>query len=204
MTRLIYGTTNAAKLKVMREATAGLPLDIIGLCDLREPPDVRFDESGRDPLENAVIKAHAYYDALLRPVFSCDSGLFFDGLPEALQPGVHVRRVEGRTLNDEEMIAYYGGLARRYGTLRARYRNAICLVTGESEIRSMDENLSSEWFGITEALHGTYLKGFPLDAMSVRLSDGAPYLELGEEANRELYHMEGFRRFFETFLKEQH
>lgn len=203
MTRLLYGTTNAAKLKVMRDTVAGLPLEIVGLLDLERAPEVCVDESGSNPLENAIIKARAYYRALREPVFSCDSGLYFEGLPDALQPGVHVRRVQGRLLNDEEMIAYYGGLARRYGGLRARYRNAICLVTGEGEeVSSMDEALASEPFGIVEKPYAGYLKGFPLDALSVRLSDGTPYMELSGEPNEKFYVMEGFRRFFEDYLEK--
>ncbi len=34
-------------------------------------------------------------------------GAVSEGLPEALQPGVHVRRVGDRSLTDEEMTAYY-------------------------------------------------------------------------------------------------
>lgn len=204
MIRLIYGTTNEAKLKVMRDCAAGLPLEIVGLHELERTPEVSFDEAGSNPLENAVIKARAYYGALREPVFSCDSGLYFEGLPEALQPGVHVRRVRGRLLNDEEMIAYYGGLARQYGGLRAQYRNAICLVTGEGEeICSMDEALFSEPFGIVEKPYADYLKGFPLDALSVRLPDGTPYTELDDECGKRLYAMEGFRRFFESWLKKR-
>lgn len=41
------------------------------------------------------------------PVFSCDSGLYFDGVhgvQEEIQPGVHVRNVNGRSLLDEDHI----------------------------------------------------------------------------------------------------
>ena len=38
----------------------------------------------------------AYFEAFHMPVFSCDSGLYFDELSEEEQPGIHVRRVGGR------------------------------------------------------------------------------------------------------------
>lgn len=47
--------------------------------------------------------------------FSCDSGLYFDELDEKEQPGLYVRRVGGKELTDDEMIAYYAALARRHG-----------------------------------------------------------------------------------------
>ena len=64
-------------------------------------------ETGNTPLENARQKAIAYYQVFKMPVFSCDSGLYFDEVPDEIQPGVHVRNVNGRCLSDDEMIAYY-------------------------------------------------------------------------------------------------
>lgn len=55
------------------------------------------------------------------PVFSCDSGLYFDNVPDEIQPGVHVRTINGKYLSDEEMLAYYTGLGKEvwttYGTV---------------------------------------------------------------------------------------
>ena len=122
--RLLYGTGNAAKLEAMRRRLAELDLEILGLEDMdKEAPYV--PENGRTPLENARQKAFAYYEAFGIPVFSCDSGLYFQGVPEEVQPGVHVRTVGGKYLTDEEMLEYYGGLARKYGDLRARQRFLI-------------------------------------------------------------------------------
>ncbi len=112
------------------------------------------DESGNNPLENAKIKALAYYQALHEqtdfdyPLFSCDSGLYIDGLIEKEQPGVHVRRVGNKNLTDEEMIAYYSSLAGRLGgKATARYRNAICLVISANEIYEyMGNNIASAEF----------------------------------------------------------
>lgn len=201
MTHLIYGTTNPAKLHLMRETLKGLPLTITGLGELEHLPDVKIDEAGSDPLENATIKARTYFQALHEPVFSCDTGLYFEGLPDELQPGVHVRRVHGRTLSDDEMMAYYAGLARQYGMLKARYCNAICVVLADGrEVKSSDESLSSEWFGLVETPCTGLQEGFPLDPLSVRLSDGRYYLEAENEVNDTAHACGGFRGFFEGLL----
>lgn len=50
--------------------------------------------NGNTPLENARMKALAYYETFRIPVFSCDSGLYFDNVPDEVQPGIHVRNVE--------------------------------------------------------------------------------------------------------------
>ena len=105
MVKLLYGTTNKAKLEVMENATKDLDIEIISLNEIEgELP--KIEENGKTPLENAEIKARAYYEAFQMPVFSCDSGLYFDELEDEEQPGIHVRRVGGRELSDEEIRFY--------------------------------------------------------------------------------------------------
>ena len=94
--KLLYGTGNPAKLSAMRKRLESLTekydIELIGLKDLNtEIPQV--PEDGNTPLENAHQKAAAYYEAFHIPVFSCDSGLYFDGISGDIQPGVHVRTI---------------------------------------------------------------------------------------------------------------
>lgn len=65
------------------------------------------DESGKTAEENAKIKALFYTENLNLPVFSEDESLFVDFLPENQQPGTHVRRVNGKELDDKELLAYW-------------------------------------------------------------------------------------------------
>ena len=119
--KLVYGTGNKSKIMTMKKHVAALGLEILSLDDV-SALDIDIDESGKNPLENARIKARAYYNALNMPVFSCDSGMYVDGLDDARQPGVHVRRINGRRLNDDEMMAYYSALATEFGgSITARY-----------------------------------------------------------------------------------
>ena len=95
----------------------------------------------------------AYYEAFQIPVFSCDSGLYFDNVPDEVQPGVHVRNVNGKCLSDDEMIDYYSGLVKKYGNLVARYRNAICFVMDDTHIyEAMEPSMESEKFILTDDL----------------------------------------------------
>ncbi len=220
--KLLYGTGNPAKLEFMRRALAGLQaggcaeeehsieelqenlkeaLEIVGLEDMdrKAPPAA---EAGASPLENARQKALAYYRFYKIPVFSCDSGLYFDGLPDEVQPGVHVRTINGKYLSDEEMQEYYGGLARKYGDLRARYHNAICLVMDEEHIyECMDESLVSKAFLITAVPYSKVLhKGFPLDSLSIDLETGKYFYELEDKKLDQLAVEEGCREFFRKLL----
>lgn len=180
---LLYGTGNAGKLTLMKKYLKNMEqIELIGLKDLpfswEEP-----EESGRDPLENARQKALCYYRTCHMPVFSADSGLFIEGLSEEEQPGVHVRRIGGKNLTDEEMREYYKQIAIRFGgKCIAQYRNAICLVFSEDEIyESQDEGLNWEKFYLTTDERPQRFKGFPLDAISVDIKTGKHFYDDGQE-----------------------
>lgn len=200
---LLYGTGNPAKLLGMRTALSSLDVETVGLEDMeKRPPTV--SESGNTPLENAREKALTYFEFYGVPVFSLDSGLYFDNVSDNEQPGVHVRNVAGKRLSDNEMIAYYCGLARKYGgKLTARYKNAICLVMSETEIyQSMDESLWGAPFYIVDKPHEIpHQEGFPLDRISVDISSGKYCYDLPKAVETEMY--KGFREFFEKILKEK-
>lgn len=204
--KLIYGTGNPAKLASMKRALQGLPFEIISLTQAAGeegavlPP---IQENGSTPLENARIKAETYYNLFKKPVFSCDSGLYLwnyatnQMLPEEEQPGIHIRGRGEKRFTDEELIAHYTGLARKYGSILARYRNGICLITDEHHIyESMGEELWGKPFLLSDTPHEKRIPGFPLDSISIEISSGKYYYDLGGEAQDVVAADNGFRKFF--------
>lgn len=202
--KILYGTGNPAKLDAMRRRLSSLKIELIGLNDIdMEMPEI--SEDGMTPLENARKKALAYYNALHIPipVFSCDSGLYIDNIPDACQPGVHVRTIGGRCLSDEEMLGHYTNLAKKYGDLTARYRNAICLVLDADHIyEAMDEDMESEAFIITSVPHRAHIKkeGFPLDCISLDIKTGKYYYDIEDSELDNMAVEDGFLRFFREHL----
>ena len=200
--KLLYGTTNKAKITVMENAVRDLGIELISLNDLNcELPVIV--ENGKTPLENAEIKARAYYETFHMPVFSCDSGLYFDELSDEEQPGIHVRRVNGRELSDEEMTKYYASLARKHGgKLTGRYRNAIYFILDEkSHYSSMDMSIATEPFMLVSTPHPKRVEGFPLDSLSKDMKTGEYYYDL-EEREVSSNVEEGLKDFFVNVLKE--
>lgn len=202
MRKILYGTTNAGKLAVMKRCLE--PLKNIELVSLNEMdaalPEIR--EEGNTPLKNARIKAMAYYKTFGLPVFSCDTGLYLEEVPEELQPGVHVRNINGNCLTDEEMIVYYSNLAKKYGDLTARYKNAICLVLDEKHIyESMDKNLWGEPFLLTSIPHTQRQQGFPLDCLSKHIETGQYYYDMGENRQDDIAAEKGFFEFFRKMIE---
>ena len=177
--KILYGTTNKGKLQAMQKSVKQLGLEIIGLNDLEcELPLI--NECGKTPLENAEIKARAYFEAFHMPVFSCDSGLYFDELVEEEQPGIYVRRVNGKELTDDEMIQYYASLAEKYGgKITGCYRNAIYFILDEEHhYSSMDMSIATEPFILVTEPHVKRVEGFPLDSLSVDIESGKYYYDI--------------------------
>lgn len=199
--KILYGTTNKGKLQAMETAVEPLNIELIGLNDLDcEIPFI--NESGKTPLENAEIKAKAYYEAFHIPVFSCDSGLYFDELKEEEQPGIHVRRINGRELNDDEMIQYYSSLAEQHGgKITGRYRNAIYFILDENHhYSSMDMSIATEPFVLVAKPHEKRVEGFPLDSLSIDIESGKYYYDL-EVKDVSTSVDDGVRKFFSESLK---
>ena len=199
--KILYGTTNKGKLQAMKKALETFDIELIGLGDVEcELPHI--NENGTTPLENAELKARAYYEAFGMPVFSCDSGLYFDELEENEQPGLHVRRINGKELTDDEMIQYYASLAERHGgRITGRYRNAIYFILDEEHhYSSMDMSIATEPFLLGTVPHPKRVEGFPLDSLSIDIATGRYYYDLDvKDVSTSVD--DGVRAFFKEILK---
>jgi 8-oxo-dGTP diphosphatase len=209
--QIIYGTKNNGKVMSMQKSLDRLKpdydIELIGMNQLNDvfPEVPEVEENGGDPLENARKKAMAYYSLTKKPVFSSDSGLYFDGLPDNLQPGLNIRRVNGRRLNDDEMIDYYSQLAKdNGGELVARYVNGICLIMGDDLIfEHMGENISTAKFIITPIPHSKRIDGFPLDSLSIHIASKMYFFDMQNEKfdKEDFFSIDnGFREFFISAL----
>ncbi len=201
--RLLYGTTNPAKLAAMRRWLAPLSIELIGVRDLPgalpEP-----DETGHSPLENARIKAAFYRDLTGMTTLSADSGLYIDGLPDELQPADHPRRMNGRRMNDDEMTDYYARLAAsRGGRMVARYRNALAIAFADGGvIDRFDDTVASEPFYIVDTPHPRRTEGFPLDSLSVEIQSGLYYNDLQQyRMDCDLVQINGYAAFVREGLR---
>lgn len=201
--KILYGTTNQAKYNLMKVVADALSFELVCLNDLNKPLPI-VDECGKEPLENAKLKAQAYYKSFSMPVFSCDSGLYFDDLPDVEQPKTHIRRVHGKELSDDEMTEYYAELSKAHGgKLVGRYKNAIYFIYDENNVfYSMDDSLTSAPFILSSVPHEKKVKGFPLDRLSIDIGTGKYYYDLNEFAVDNLAVVNGLTAFFKTALSK--
>lgn len=198
---LIYGTRNRAKVMSMKKMLSGLDVQLRDLCSFEYLPVV--EEIGSSPLDNARAKAETYYRFTGRPIFACDSGLFIEGLDSELQPGVKIKRLGDKVMNDEEMINHYGELSAELGgRAMAHYRNAIFLILSDDQKRWLMDDTIEETFYLVSSPHPARVGGFPLNSLSVDIQSGKYFADLNGEERSSAYHCRnGFRDFFNEVIR---
>lgn len=104
--KLVVATRNPAKVNRYQKILSSLVNQVIGLNDigLQDKPK----ETGETAEENAEIKAKFYAKKSGLPVFSEDEALYVDFLPRDKQPGVHVRRINGKDeAGDTQLLEHW-------------------------------------------------------------------------------------------------
>ena len=110
-----------------------------------------------------------------------DDNLYLENVPDNKQPGMYVRRVGGKTLNDEEMIEHYINLAKQYGTdgkITARWVYGMAIINNEKEKTFI---WSKEDFYLVDIPSNIVQKGYPLNTISVNKKLNKYFTEMTEE-----------------------
>lgn len=150
------------------------PIRVLCPDDLGIHVDV--EENGKSAVENALKKASAYYKIVNMPTIAGDSGLAIEGLPEEKQPGLYVRRVNGKTLSDDEMIEYYAGLAESADQeCTVIYDTGIAMITPSGEFTTVFHDAPLKLVPVPNA--NRKHNGNPLDVIT-QLEDGRYFNDL--------------------------
>ena len=134
MKQVLFATSNQTKAKRFRKGLLEKGIETLTLKDINIKLDV--EENGKTAIENALIKARAYYEKTHIPTIGMDDTLYIENIADNLQPGLFVRRVNGKTLNDEEMITYYTNLVKKYGVngrLNCKWIYGLALIDDEGK-----------------------------------------------------------------------
>ena len=134
MKEIIFATGNQSKGKRFEEGLLKNDIKTLTLKDININLDV--EEDGTNAIENARIKATACYKLTNKPSMGMDDTLYLEGVPEDKQPGLFVKRVNGKELNDEEMIEHYLNLVKEYGKngiLNAKWVYGMVVINDKGE-----------------------------------------------------------------------
>lgn len=161
--KVLFATTNPAKIAAYREALEERGIEVVTLADLRL--ELEVDETGEDVLENAELKARAYAQESGLPTIAIDNGLWIEEIEGSEQPGVEVRRVAGKRLDDEAMIRHYTRVIARYGgRLAAKWQFGIAVCVEGDVAQYLWER---DGFELVAQPCVARRPGYPLDSVSV-------------------------------------
>jgi XTP/dITP diphosphohydrolase len=173
---LFLGTTNPAKVHIVRASVESLPIKIVTPGDLGLQVDVQ--EDGRSTAENAETKARAYFAAVRMPTLAIDGGLHIEGLPKEKQPGVFVRRIRYREQDatDAEVLDHYARELAEIG------RDAVGIWQGSLVLIVRDGQIYADTFTfktrLTARRKGGVTPGAPLDAITIDPATGQYFSEM--------------------------
>ena len=166
MKKVLFATGNPSKAKRFSKGLLDKGIEVITLKDIEK--DIEINEDGKNAIENAIIKAKAYAEVVDMPVFAMDDNLFIENLPEEKQPGVFVRRVNGKRLTDEEMLQHYTGLVKEYGKegkLDCKWVYGMAIINEKKEISTYTWEKGGFYF--VEKISDKIRAGYPLDSISI-------------------------------------
>lgn len=184
MKKILFATENQSKVKRFKNGLLKNDIEIITINDLEKK--VNIEENGNNAIENALIKARAYANVYNYPVLAMDDNLYIEGIPENKQPGMYVRRVNGKRLNDEEMIEHYTNLAKTYGKngkLTCRWVYGMALINNGKEFTY---TWSKEDFYIVDKPSSKIDVGYPLNTISINKKINKYFTDLTEEDKKQI------------------
>lgn len=183
--QLLYATSNNSKVYNMRRRLEGLPIEIVTPKELGIKIDVI--EDGKTAVENATKKAQAYYEETKIPTIAGDSGLFIDGIPDDKQPGLFVRRVNGKSLSDDEMIEYYTKLIESIGGKSTGYYVTGLAVFTEHGLFTTE--ICEDKFILSSTTSSNNHRGNPLDIMTIDPVSQKFYTDMTDDDFKSLGHI---------------
>lgn len=186
--KVLFATTNSAKIKKYAEKLKEKNIEVLTIKDLGI--NLKPEETGKNAIENAYIKAKTYYDATKITTIGMDNNLYIEELPEEKQPGTHVRRINGKELNDNEMIKHYSNLVKEYGgKLNAKWVYGMVIYDGKE---TKEYSWSKSHFYFVDKPSEKRNPGYPLDSISIMPSCNKYFVDLTEEdKNIENYNEDG-------------
>lgn len=179
---ILFATTNQAKVRRFKSQLEKEGIHLLSVSDIDNKLDIK--EDGKNALENAIIKAKAYYNSTNLITIGMDDNLFIEGIPDEKQPGTFVRRVNGKSLNDDEMIEYYSKLVKEYGgKLKAKWVYGIVIYNGKEE---KTYTWSKSQFYLVDKPNSKRNPGYPLDSISIAPKFNKYFVDLTDEEKCEI------------------
>ena len=202
--KLLFATGNQYKLNLMKERLACFEdIEVVSPQDLGLSIDVV--EDGITAEENATKKAVAFHEASNLPTIAEDSGLYIEKFKEEEQPGLFVKRINGKEgISDDEILNYYiKKLKEHNGRSLAHYFTGVCIIDEEGNIHS-DTITETEFLFVDKPSKRVNLKGGVLDSISYDLDCEKYFNDRTDEEKKAHFKEldEKYRNLIDTTLRQ--
>lgn len=165
MKEILFATGNESKGKRFKKGLLEYDIKTLTLKDVNIKLNV--DENGTNTIENARIKARECYRLTNKASMGMDDALYLEGVPDDKQPGLFVRRNNGKTLNDVEMIEYYLSLVKKYGKngiLNAKWIYGMVVINDKGE--EFTYNWEKNNIYMVDTVSNIVNTGYPLNSIT--------------------------------------
>lgn len=179
MKQILFATGNPSKAKRFSKGLYEKGIEVITPNDIDK--EVKIEENGKNAIENALIKARAYSKTVNIPVFAMDDNLYLENVPEEKQPGMYVRRVNGKRLSDDEMIEHYLKLVKEYGVngkLTCKWVYGMAVINNGKE---STYTWSKEDFYMVDKPSNKINPGYPLNTISINKKLNKYFTDITDE-----------------------
>lgn len=187
MRQILFATGNPSKAQRFSRGLSLYDIEVVSMSSLNLC--LQVNENGKTAVENARIKARVGYLATGMPTLGMDDALYLDNVPENEQPGLYVRRVNGKVMNDEQMLTHYISLVKRYGCdgrLNAKWVYGLVLI----------DHLGKEWtftwtkenFYFVPQVSSVIHPGYPLNSISKYRSNDRYFTDIPTSLNKDDEH----------------
>ena len=178
--KVLFATTNPAKVKRYASKLQDKGIEVVTLKDINLKLEI--EEIGKNAIENAYLKAKAYFEATGIVTIGIDDNLFIEELSEEKQPGTQVRRVNGKELTDEEMIQYYTNLVKENGgKITAKWVYGMVIYNGKEP---KQYTWAKDHFYFVDKPCEKRNPGYPLDSISIMPEYNKYFVELTQEEKK--------------------
>ncbi|MEG0267134.1 MAG: non-canonical purine NTP pyrophosphatase [Bacilli bacterium] len=165
MKKILFATSNETKSKRFSKGLLKKDIEVTNLREL----NIKLEEpeDGINSIENALIKAREAYKKTNMTVIGMDDSLYLENVPDNIQPGLYVRRVNNKTLTDEEMLDYYTDLVKKYGNngrINCKWIYGLALINKNGE--EFTYTWSKDNFYMVDILSDKINPGYPLNTIS--------------------------------------
>lgn len=177
--KIVIASNNPAKVKRYQRLLSKFAKEVIGLKDfgVTDKPV----ENGKTAEENAIIKAKFYAKKTGQLVFSEDESLFVDFLPPNKQPGVNVRRINGKDeATDEEIVSYWERIIDQVPVHKrtGRWHVAFCFAYPDGKTQTIACDDYVRFYSPSSMIK---MPGWPMSSLQGPVDFGKPHSELTDK-----------------------